>query len=135
MQEKTMMNKLICRYTKTIMLFVLSFVLCACAIQANEKESALLPLDNEQARTEIIKLISESMGGKTIPIAKDVFQQTSKLLLGKTSVTSPNGIRVIRTDNEAAIVFELLKQGSHCLLRRVDNAQEWTLITKSCIKR
>lgn len=128
-----MMNKYIFR--KTIMLFILSFVLCACAIQASEKESALLPLGSEQARAEIIKLISESIGGKTIPIAKDVFQQTSRLLLGKTSVTSPNGIRVIRADKEAAIVFELLKQGSNCLLRRVDNAQEWTLKTKSCIKR
>lgn len=133
--EATVMNKHLFSKTKAIILFILPVALCACAIQANEKEAALLTPNSELARIEIITLISESMGGKKIPIAKDIFQKTSRLLLGKTPVTSPDGINIIRTDNEVAIVFELLKQGDNCLLKRINTSQEWTLTTKSCVKR
>jgi len=120
---------------KTITLSILAFALCACASQAHEKEAALLPVNSAQARAEIIELISLSLGGKKIPIAENVFQHSSRLLLGKTAVTSPAGIKVIRADKDAAIVFELVKQGDNCILRRMNNAQEWQLKTKRCFKR
>ena len=120
---------------KAIALSVLIFGLCACVSQAHEKEAALLPANSAQARAEVIEVVSQSFGGKKIPIAEDVFQHSSRLLLGKTAVTSPEGIKVIRSDMEAAIVFELVKQGEHCLLRRINTAQEWQLKTKRCFKR
>lgn len=95
----------------------------------------MLPTDSTQARAEIIELISQSLGGKKIPIAPDAFQHSSRLLLGKAGVTSPQGIKVIRSDKEAALVFELVKQGDNCLLRRVNTEQEWPLETKRCFKR
>jgi len=109
-------------------------VISACTSQVYEKNSALLPADSAQARTEIIKLVSQSLGGKQIAIAKDVFQQSSRLLLGKTVITSPAGINVIRSDQASAIVFELMKQGDNCLLRRINTTQEWQLKTKNCFK-
>jgi hypothetical protein len=109
-------------------------VISACTSQVYEKNSALLPADSAQARTEIIKLVSQSLGGKKIAIAKDVFQHSSRLLLGKTAVTSPVGINVIRSDQVSAIVFELIKQGDNCLLRRINTTQEWQLKTKNCFK-
>ena len=120
---------------KVLALSILVFSLCACSLQANEKQAALLPANNVQARAEIIKLVSQSLGGKKIPIAEDVFQHSSRLLLGKTTVISPKGVKVIRSDKGVALVFELVKQGDNCLLRRIDNAQEWLLATKNCIKR
>lgn len=110
-----------------------ALILSACALQAQEKKPALLPANSEQARTEIITLISESFEGKKIPIAQDVFQQTSRLILGKTALTSPEGIKIVRADNNVAIVFELLKQGQQCILRRVNNSQEWLLKTSLCV--
>lgn len=130
-----MKNKHHFRKTKAIILPVLAFTLSACALQAHEKEAALLLADSEQARSEIIELISQSMGGKNIPIAKNVFQDTSRLLLGKAAVTSPEGVKITPDSKDAAIIFELLKQGDNCLLRRLNTTQEWTLITKSCVKR
>jgi hypothetical protein len=120
---------------KTLALSISIFGLCACSSQAHEKEVALLPTNSEQARVEIIDVVSQSFGGKKIPIARDVFQHSSRLLLGKTAVTSPSGIKVIHPEKEATIVFELLKQGNNCLLRRMNNAQEWQLKTKLCFKR
>tara|TARA_R110001583_G_scaffold296_2_gene2670 strand:- start:1308 stop:1694 length:387 start_codon:yes stop_codon:yes gene_type:complete len=117
---------------KVIVLFILVLNLSACTSQAHEKEAALLPANSEQARAEIIELISQSFGGKKIPIAEDVFQHSSRLLLGKTAVTSPEGIKVLRADKEAAIVFELVKQDDNCLLRRINSSQEWKLKTKKC---
>ena len=131
-----MITKLITKFflkaKQAIALTVLSFTLCACALQAHEKSSALLPKNSTQARAEIIDIISQSLGGKKVPIATDVFQHSSRLLLGKAAVTSPQGIKVLRTDKKAALVFELIKQGDHCLLRRMNNAQEWQLKTKRC---
>ena len=121
--------------TKAIVTIIGVFSLAACALQAQEKKPALLPAKSEQARAEIITLVSQSLGGKTIPIANDVFQQSSKLLIGKTAVTSPEGIKFVRADNEVAIAFELLKQGQHCILRRVSPSQEWTLTTTKCVER
>ena len=120
---------------KLLVLFMLALILSACSSQAHEKEAALLPANSEQARAEIIALISQSFGGKKIPISADVFQHSSRLLLGKSAVTSPEGVNVIRADKEAAIVFELVKQGDNCLLRRTNNTQEWLLKTTRCFKR
>ena len=123
------------RKKKAIASSILAFSLCACASQAHEKEAALLLANSAQARAEIIKVVSQSFGGKNIPIAKDVFQHSSRLLIGKAAITSPEGIKIIRSDKDAAIVFELVKQGDDCLLRRINNAQEWQLKTKRCFKR
>lgn len=120
---------------QTITLPMLGMALSACAAQAHEKAAALLPVDSTQARAEIIELISQSFGGKKIPIAKNVFQDSSRLLLGRAGVTSPQGIKVISSDKEAALVFELVKQGENCLLRRANTKQEWLLETKRCFKR
>ena len=127
-----MMIKVLFREKKAIVPSIFAFALCACTSQAHEKEAALLPANSEQARAEIIELISQSFGGKKIPIAEDVFQHSSRLLLGKTAVTSPEGIKVLRADKEAAIVFELVKQDDNCLLRRINSSQEWKLKTKKC---
>lgn len=110
-------------------------LICACASQPLEKEPALLPEDAQQARSEIIERVRESLGGKNIPIAKNIFQDTSRLLLGKVEVSSPKGIKITPSSIETTIVFELVKQGDYCLLRRLNTDQEWTLTTKSCIKR
>lgn len=130
-----MIIKILFRKKKAIVSSVFAFILCACTSQAHEKEAALLPANSEQARAEIIKLISQSLGGKHIPIAEDVFQHSSRLLLGKTAVTSPEGIKVLRADKEVTIVFDLVKQDDNCLLRRINSSQEWPLKTKKCFKR
>lgn len=130
-----MKNKPLFIKTKAIVLLAFIFSLCACASQPLEKEAALLSDDNEQARSEIIELVTQSMGGKKIPIANNVFQDSSRLLLGKVGVTSPEGVKIIPSTNEAAIIFELVKQGDNCLLRRLNTTQEWILTTKSCVKR
>ncbi len=119
---------------KTIFLSLLG-LLSACSLQAHEQEAALLPEDNKQARAEIIALVSQSLGGQNIAIAEDVFQHSSRLLLGKKAVTSPEGVKIYRSDKSAALVFELMKQGEHCLLRRTDTGQEWQLVTTRCFTR
>ncbi len=118
-----------------MLLFVFVISLCACSLQARETHAALLPTDSDEIRAEIIALVSQSLGGKTIPIAKDVFQQSSRLLLGKSAINSPEGVNVFRADEGRALVFELVKQGENCLLRRLDNGQEWQLTSLRCYKR
>ena len=46
-----------------MVLLTFIFSLCACASQPLEKEAALLSDDYEQARSEIIELVRQSMGG------------------------------------------------------------------------
>jgi len=123
------------RMKTAVALSLLAFSLSACSLHTHQKEAALLPANSEQARTEIVDIISQSLGGKKVPIARDVFQHSSRLLLGKAAVTSPEGIKVLRTNERAALVFELIKQNENCLLRRLNNAQEWPLKTKRCINR
>lgn len=127
-----MINKPVFSRISTIALVILTSTLSACASQATEKEPALLPVHSEQARAEIVTLVSQSFGGKNIAIAENVFQETSRLLIGKASISSPKGVSGIRADQETAIVFELVKQGENCLLRRLNTTQEWQLTTKAC---
>lgn len=129
------MIKLVLKRNKSIISAIMALTLCACASQAHEEEAALLPANSAQARAEIIKLISKSLAGKNIPIATDVFQTSSRLLLGKPAVTSPSGIKVVRSDKDMPLVFELTKQGENCLLTRKGSSQQWKLKTKSCVKR
>jgi hypothetical protein len=110
-------------------------LLCACSLQAHEQKAALLPLDSKLARSEVIELVSQSLGGQNNAIAEDVFQHSSRLLLGKRVVTSPGGIKIYGSDKAKPLVFELVKQGDNCLLRRMDTAQEWQLKTKRCFTR
>ena len=70
---------------KTLVLLMIGFALSACASQAHEKEAALLPVDSTQARAEIIELISQSFGGKKIPIAKNIFRALKQLPKTKAS--------------------------------------------------
>lgn len=107
-------------------------VLSACSLQATESAPALLPDNSSEARAEIVAVVSNALAGKQVPIAKDVFQDSSRLLLIAAPVTSPNGVKVYDKAIKPALVFELMKQGDVCLLRRDDTAQEWPLKTKSC---
>jgi hypothetical protein len=128
------MINLLFEKNKAVFLAACALTLSACASQAHE-EAALLPANSTQARAEIIKLISQSLGGKNIPVAMDVFQHSSKLLLGKAAVTSPSGVKIHSSDKEASLVFELVKQGENCLLKRKNTSQKWKLKTTSCFKR
>jgi len=120
---------------KQAIVLSLLLLLGACSLHAGEQKSALLLADSKQARAEIVALVSQSLGGQNIAIAEDVFQHSSRLLLGNTAVTSPQGIKVYRSDKTPALVFELIKQNDNCLLRRTDTAQQWHLITKRCFVR
>jgi hypothetical protein len=121
---------------KTILLStVLITSLSACSLKASEPVPAILPDNSGDARAEIIDIVSNALGGKKIPIAQDVFQESSRLLLGVKPVTAPNGVIVHGSSGSPAIVFELIKQDDNCLLRRLDTMQSWPLQTKLCIKR
>jgi hypothetical protein len=109
--------------------------LSACTLKASEPVPAILPDNTSDVRTEIVNIVSEALGGKKVPIASDVFQESSRLLLSTKPVVSPNGVTVYGTNQAPALVFELIKQGDDCLLRRLDTMQTWPLSTKLCIKR
>lgn len=109
-------------------------ILSACASQAEESVAALLPDNSSAARAEIVTVVSNALAGKNIPIAQNVFQQTSRLLLTATPVTSPQGVKVYSKDIKPALVFELRKKGDTCLLKRLDTEQEWSLKTTACFE-
>ncbi len=44
-------------------------------------------------------------------------------------------IIIYDTTNKAKLVFDLLKQGNSCLLKRLDTMQSWTLSTSLCVNR
>jgi len=123
------------RQRKIIVLTALAIALSACVSQAYDKEAALLPADSTQARAEIVEIISQSFKGKKIPIAADVFQHSSRLLLGQKNITSPEEVVIIRSENKTTITFKLVKQGNNCLLQRMNTEKEWQLKTKSCFKQ
>ncbi|TPH18104.1 hypothetical protein [Litorilituus lipolyticus] len=118
-----------------ILISLVVSLLSACSLRANESVAALLPENSSDARTEIVETVSKALGGKKVPIAQDVFQESSKLLLASASVTSPTGVKVISKQANQALVFELMKRGDSCLLKRPDTEQEWLLKTKLCIKK
>lgn len=122
--------------TKSILLVSLTVsLLAACSSKAHESVAALLPENSSAARAEIVETVSKALGGMNVPIAQDVFQESSKLLLASAPVSSPSGVKVYAKEMQQALVFELRKQGENCLLKRTDTQQEWPLKTKLCIKK
>lgn len=120
--------------TKAILLAGLTLsLLSACSIRANDSVEALLPESSSTARAEIIEVVSTALGGKKVPIAQNVFQESSKLLLSAAPVTSPNGVIVHNKTTQQALVFQLRKQGKNCFLKRIDTEQEWPLETQQCV--
>ncbi|MCP4324456.1 MAG: hypothetical protein GY787_21875 [Alteromonadales bacterium] len=113
----------------------LTTALSACSSNAIEPVPAILTTDNGEARAEIIDIVSNALGGKKVAIAQDVFQESSRLLLGPKPVVAPNGVVVYDSSNKPALVFELVKQGDNCLIRRLDSMQTWPLASKSCTPR
>jgi hypothetical protein len=134
---KKVMNKV----TLSLMLFVLA--LSGCSLKASEPIPAVLPAvssnvtaDNLlEARLEIIAIVTKSLGGKKIPIANNVFHESSRLLIGAKSVVLPSGVPIYGSSNQALIVFELIKQVDNCMLKRLDTMQTWLLATRLCIPR
>mgnify|MGYP001164882916 CR=1 FL=1 len=134
-------NKVINKITLSIMLLVLA--LSGCSLKASEQIPAVFPevssnvsADNLlEARLEIIAIVTKSLGGNKIPIAKNVFYESSRLLIGAKPVVSPSGVPIYGSSNKAPIVFELTKQADNCILERLDTMQTWSLTTKLCIPR
>jgi hypothetical protein len=134
---KKVMNKV----TLSLMLIVLA--LSGCSLKASEPIPAVLPAvssnvtaDNLlEARLEIIAIVTKSLGGKKIPIANNVFHESSRLLIGAKSVVLPSGVTIYGSSNQALIVFELIKQVDNCMLKRLDTMQTWLLATRLCIPR
>ena len=120
-----------------ILLFValLTSGLSACTLKAHQPIPAILPDNSSEARIEIVDVVSKALGDKKVPIAQDVFQESSRLLLGPKPLVAPNGTPVYDASSPPALVFELIKQGESCLLRRLDTMQTWSLKTTLCFKR
>jgi hypothetical protein len=134
-------NKVINNTSSVIIVLILT--LSACSLKANEPMPAILPevssnvtADNLlKARLEITEIVTKSLGGKKIAIAKNVFDESSRLLIGAKPVVSPSGVPLYGSSNKAPIVFELTKQAENCILQRLDTMQTWSLTTKLCIPR
>lgn len=114
---------------------ILISALSACTLKAHEPVPAILPDNSSEARAEIIEIVSNALGGKKIAIAQDVFQESSRLLLGTKPVIAPNGVTVYGSDKSSTLVFELVKQGDDCLLKRLDTMHTWPLKTTLCLKK
>ena len=127
-----MLIKMLTQQKNAVFSLLLVVLVSACTVQAQQAKPALLPVDNAAARTEIIALIKQSLQKKSIAIANDAFQHSSRLLLGKKPITSPEGISIISHNRENIIVFELTKQGKSCLLTRINTTQTWLLTTQQC---
>jgi hypothetical protein len=138
---KQISKQTISKITLSAVMFTLA--LSACSIKASEPIPAILPkssvnvtqADLLEVRGEITDIVTKSLGGKKIAIAKDVFHESSRLLIGAKPVVSPSGVMVYDSTNKVKLVFELLKQGNSCLLKRLDTMQSWTLTTSLCVIR
>lgn len=109
--------------------------LSACTLKAHDPVPAIFPDSSSEARAEIVEVVSNALGGKKVAIAQNVFQESSRLLLGTKPVIAPNGVTVYDSNKQSPLVFELVKQGDDCLLRRLDTKQTWPLKTKQCFKK
>ncbi len=135
--NKTFINK------QVLLAIMLILVLSACSLKASEPIPAILPTSSASVsesdllefRRQINAIVTKSLGGQKVPIAKEVFSESSRLLIGAKPVIAPNGVTVYEESHNATLVFELLKQDNNCLLRRLDTMQSWRLKANLCIAR
>ncbi len=108
--------------------FILAFCLAsfACTTPIGAKvQAALVSNPNEASFQEISTLIAKAVRQNSVVLAKNVFVDSSILVLSKPDMTG----RIIDVPQR----FRLLLSGERCLLEHMNTRQRWDLRETQCV--
>ncbi|MGK0298495.1 MAG: hypothetical protein ACI9XC_002117 [Gammaproteobacteria bacterium] len=116
-------------------LIILASLLAACSAQTVEPNvPALLTNPGSETLQEIEQTISTALNGTKVTLAADVLIKNSVLVIERGLQRSIERPPVMGRDLGRPHRFQLVIEGSQCVLVDQQSGQQWSLVNVECVK-
>jgi len=104
------------------------------ASQANDVP-ALITNPTAKSRAEISETVSRALNGATVTIADDAFVRESTMVIERARPRALDGAPVPGRETLKPEHFQLVKNGSACVLLHEGSAHRFALASATCVAR
>jgi hypothetical protein len=109
-------------------------VITGCRTDARAGETpALLVAPDANTQAELQRLVSTALGGVSITLSDAALTDSSLLIIERKPHVDASGARIMGRDLEMPEQFQLIKQGSVCLLEQIRTGERWPLQGAVCV--
>jgi hypothetical protein len=110
-----------------------AFLLSACASsQAQEGVPAVITNPTTESRAELLRAVSDALGGAAVTLADDALTSASSLTIDRTAARDAAGRRLNGRELGRPEQFHLLKQGNQCVLVHENSGKRQVLVSARC---
>ena len=115
-------------------LLVLWLMLSGCELVSTPQESAArIPVHSEESLAELRQSARTLFNGREITIGANAFSSSSRLLLQRAAIRSPDGSVIDTGVDEPPFILELFLRDEDCYLRNRDTGEEVVLSYAECV--
>ena len=114
------------------LLFLVALTGCRTDALAGETPALLVDPD-ASIRAELQRLVSAALGGAGITLSDAALTDSSLLIIERKPHVDASGARIMGRDLGTPEQFQLIKQGSVCLLEQIRTGARWPLQGAACV--
>ena len=108
----------------------------ACAQRsAHPDVPALLKSPTEEARAELLRVVSGAMNGAPVTLAADALTNEDTLIVERAARRDAREMNLGGREMGKPAHFRLVKSGPACVLIHVESGRRWTLDSATCSPR
>ncbi|PYQ17955.1 MAG: hypothetical protein DMF81_26410 [Acidobacteria bacterium] len=93
---------------------------------------AVITNPTAQGRAELLRVVGEALNGAPLTIADDALTRASTLVIERARPRGPDGIPMTGRDRGRPERFQLVKNGSRCVLVHERTGQRFPLASATC---
>lgn len=95
-------------------------------------EPAVITAPTPASREELARVVSSALHGAPVTLADDALTKESLLIIERTRIRDPDGVRIDGRVMEKPERFELMKSGSQCVLIHRRAGERYALAHTAC---
>lgn len=99
---------------------------------AQDERPAVIVDPSESSRAELVRIVGEALGHSDVLIANDALTGESSLLIERKPARDATGQRLSGRDYDRPERFDLVKQGSKCVLVHSSTSKRYELKDVHC---
>lgn len=107
----------------------------ACASMAQDAHPALIVDSSEHTRAELVRIVGAALGNADVLIANDALTRESSLFIERRPARDATGQRLSGRDYDKPERFDLVRQGSKCVLVQASTGTRYELKNVRCETR
>lgn len=118
---------------KKIFAMTIAFLLSACASsQAQTDAPALITQPSTASRAELLTAVTSALNVSNVTLADDALTQSSTLTIERTGLRDASGRQLNGRDLDKPELFQLVKNGTHCVLIHQGSGKRFDLAKTTC---